>query len=66
MEDIINNNSDGTVQLIFEIAYGDLTYRDALYFTTDEYNSLSQTDIDNLKKTRYDAWISVIDPVNSN
>lgn len=66
MDDIINSYPDGSVQVIFEMPYGEMVYRDALYFTSDVYNTLTQTDIDNLKNDRFNAWISVIDPVNSN
>lgn len=66
MNDTINSYPDGSVQIIFEMTYGEMTYRDALYFTNDVYQTLSNSDIENLKNDRFNAWISVIDSVNSN
>lgn len=39
--------------------YGE--YQDALYFTEEEYKSLTQDDIDILKRTRRDNYVSTID-----
>ena len=62
MADEINFLGTEQVQVIFEIPYGDLVYRDALYFTSSEYSGLSQNDIDTLKTDRYNNWVSNITP----
>jgi hypothetical protein len=63
MADVINTSPDGSVQIIFEISYNDVVYRDALYFTSEEYSLLSSSDIDTMKQTRYNAWVQAITPV---
>lgn len=49
MEDIINTIGD-TVQIIFEFDYNSMKFKDALYFTESEYNTMTQTDIDAIKQ----------------
>jgi mono/diheme cytochrome c family protein len=44
MEDIINQ-IDGQVQIIFEKTDGDKTYRDALWFKQEEYDTLTPEQI---------------------
>jgi hypothetical protein len=55
MEDIIET----TVRIIFEKNDGTYTFRDALHFTQEEYASITQEDIENLKQARFDNWISI-------
>jgi hypothetical protein len=59
MEDIVNIIGN-SVQIIFEYEYNSVIFKDALYFTSDEYNSLSQIEIDTLKQERYQSWIDTI------
>lgn len=66
MEDEIITYGDGSIQLIFEFGYQDIFYRDALYFTGDEYSELSQSEIDSLKQERFDTWLTVTGAVNNN
>ncbi len=62
MADIVNIFGNTTVQIIFEKNDGDLSYRDALYFTLEEYEALSEQDIENIKDQRYNDWLVIITP----
>jgi len=59
MEDIINFIGN-SVQIIFEYEYNSVIFKDALYFTTPEYELLSQIEIEALKQARFQSWIDVI------
>jgi hypothetical protein len=37
-----------------------LEYTDALYFTEDEYATISRKEIDTLKKERFDKWTDAV------
>lgn len=62
MTDIINNFPDGTVQIIFEIQYGDVVFKDSLFLSSDQYSSMTENDIDLIKQDRYNNWITSITP----
>ena len=60
MEDIIETTDDGMIRIVFEKTDGINSYRDALYFTQEDYSLLVQSDIETLKQARFDNWISII------
>lgn len=59
MEDIINQ-VDGKVQVIFEKTDGTAVFRDALWFTQEEYDSTTPEQISTMQQERYDNWLAVI------
>lgn len=48
------------MKIDFEVQTEHGMYRDALYFTDEEYAALTEDDIEQLKQTRVDNWIAVI------
>ena len=59
MEDIINQ-IDGKVRVTFaKVDDQNVTYRDMLWFTQEVYDTLTQTDIDNMKQERFDNWVNL-------
>ena len=59
MEDIINQ-IDGKVRVTFaKVDDQNVTYRDMLWFTQEVYDTLTQTDIDNIKQERFDNWVNL-------
>lgn len=62
MEDIINQ-IDGKVQVIFEKSDSDRTFRDALWFKLEEYNTTSAATIDAMKQERFDNWLAMVNAV---
>lgn len=64
MTDIITILGD-QVQIIFEMEHEGLVYRDALYYPQTDYDSMDQSQIDSEKQARFDAWVSIITPVNT-
>jgi hypothetical protein len=68
MEDIINT-IDNKVQIIFErTSTTNLTFRDALWFTQEEYNALTPENILTLQQERFDNWEALVNspPTESN
>ena len=59
MNDIINI-SDGKVQVIFERTYNNSTFRDALWFTEQEYSALVPEQITAMQEERFNNWITFI------
>jgi len=59
MADIINQ-VDGQVQVIFEKGQGSQTYRDAIWMTQNEYDSVSTETLESIKQERYDNWLAVV------
>lgn len=59
MEDIINK-VDGKVQVIFEKTDGTNTFRDALWFSEEEYDSLTTQQISDMQQERYNNWYAII------
>jgi len=59
MADIINQ-VNGQVQVIFEKGQGSQTYRDAIWMTQNEYDSVSTETLESIKQERYDNWLAVI------
>lgn len=59
MEDIINN-VDGKVQVIFEKTDGTNTFRDALWFSEQEYAALTKKQIADMQQERYNNWYAII------
>jgi hypothetical protein len=59
MEDIINQ-VDGKVQVIYEKTDGTSVYRDALWFTQEEYDATTPEQISTMQQERYDNWLAVI------
>ena len=59
MEDIINQ-VDGKVQIIFEKTDGTAVFRDALWFTQEEYDITTPEQIATMQQERYDNWLAVI------
>ena len=49
------------VQVIFTSNTKHGEYRDALYFTEEEYSALTQEQIDAMKQARADAWVDFRD-----
>jgi UDP-N-acetylglucosamine pyrophosphorylase len=49
------------VQIIFSIETKYGTYNDALYFLFNDYNNMSQKDIDFAKQARADAWVAYVE-----
>jgi uncharacterized HAD superfamily protein len=59
VEDIINQ-IDGKVRVTFaKVDDQNVTYRDMLWFTQEVYDTLTQTDIDNIKQERFDNWVNL-------
>ena len=59
MDDIINQ-IDGNVQVIFQITPDvGYPYRDALWFTQEVYDTLTQVEIDAMKQERFDNWVNL-------
>lgn len=59
MEDIINQ-VDGKVQVIYEKTDGTSVYRDALWFSQEEYDATTPEQISTMQQERYDNWLAVI------
>ena len=53
-------NEDGKVRIIFEKEFDHGMFRDALYFTQEEYALLSEVEIETLKQQRYDNWVAIV------
>lgn len=62
MEDQINTLGD-TIQIIFEFDYNGVPFRDALYIPQDEYQNMTQDQIDTLKNGRFQSWIDAVNGV---
>ena len=59
MEDIINQ-INGKVRVTFaKVDDQNVTYRDMLWFSQEVYDTLTQTDIDNMKQERFDNWVNL-------
>jgi hypothetical protein len=64
MSDTINE-ANGKVQIIFEYVdtgNTNLSYRDALWFTSNQYSTITQSDIDTMKQERINNWLSIVNP----
>jgi hypothetical protein len=59
MTDIINTQN-GKVQVIFEKTDGTRLYRDALWFSTEEYNVTTPEQIAAMQTERFDNWLAII------
>ena len=60
MEDIINT-IDNKVQIIFErTSITNMTFRDALWFTQEEYDALTPENILTLQQERFDNWEALV------
>lgn len=59
MDDIININ-DGKVQVIFERTYDNQVFRDALWFTQQEYSATTSEQITTMQDQRLNNWITFI------
>ena len=59
MEDIINRQ-DGKVQVIFERTDGERSYRDALWFSEEEYVATTPDQITAMQEERYNNWLTII------
>ena len=59
MEDIVNQ-IDGKIQVIFEKSDGDRTYRDALWFSQEEYDILTPEQISTMQQERFDNWLAIV------
>lgn len=60
MENIVNQ-IDGQVQVIFERTNNEgLLFRDALWFSQEEYDSTTAEQILQLQEDRYNNWLAVI------
>ena len=60
MEDIINT-IDNKVQIIFErTSITNMTFRDALWFTQEEYDALTPENILTLQQQRFDNWEALV------
>ena len=61
---IIDETTDiteqGTVRIIFEKEYEHGIFRDALYFSQEDYALLSEIEIEALKQQRYDNWVAIV------
>lgn len=54
------------ITIDFEKEYNGLKYKDALILTEEQFNSMTEQDIENLKQERFDNWVSIITapPIN--
>jgi hypothetical protein len=59
MDDIINK-TDGKVQIIFEKTGDKGSYRDALWFSEEDYDKLTPTEISNMQDERYSNWYAIV------
>jgi hypothetical protein len=59
MEDIINK-IDSRVQIIFEKTDGTNKFRDALWFSEEEYEMLTPQQIADMQQERYNNWYAII------
>ena len=51
---------NGRVKINFTKSNETYSFSDALYFSQEKYNQLSEQDIENLKQQRFDNWYKVI------
>jgi hypothetical protein len=60
VNDIINQ-IDGNVQVIFEIIPDvGYPYRDALWFTQEVYDTITQEEINTMKQQRFDNYLAML------
>ena len=59
MDDIINR-ANGKVQVIFEKTGDSGSFRDALWFTDEEYANTTSDQVSSLQQQRYDNWLAVV------
>jgi hypothetical protein len=59
MDDIVNK-ADGKVQVIFEKTGDRGSFRDALWFSDEEYENTTSDQILSLQQQRYENWLAVI------
>ena len=60
MIDITETTEDGMIRIIFDKTDGTNKYRDALYFTQENYNTVTPEQIEAMKQERFDNWLAVI------
>ena len=60
MEDTIEFLDQGMVRIVFEKTNGTNNYRDALYFTQENYDATTPEQIEAMKQERFDNWVAVI------
>lgn len=48
------------IQVQFRKTYNGMDYNDALYFTQEEYNSITADEIESMKTQRFEAWKTAI------
>lgn len=58
--DNIVNKADGKVQVIFEKTGNSGSFRDALWFSDEEYENTTSDQILSLQQQRYENWLAVI------
>jgi len=51
---------DGQVKINFTKSNETYSFSDALHFTKQEYETLTEQDIENLKQKRFDNWYAII------
>ena len=51
---------DGRVKINFTKSNEKYSFSDALHFTQQEYDSLTEEEIENLKQQRFDKWYAII------
>ncbi len=59
MDDIINK-VDGQVQIIFEKTGDKGSYRDALWFSEEDYDKLTPNEISDMQGERYNNWYAIV------
>ena len=59
---ITYDNDTGMVSDVFEIPHGDLIYKDAIVMPTEEYDAMTQDQVEAVKQARFNQWLSVIAP----
>jgi hypothetical protein len=59
MEDIINRQEE-KVQIIFERTHNNLIFRDALWFSDQEYAAITVEEILAMQEERFNNWITFI------
>lgn len=62
MEDIIETTEEGVVRIIFEKSQDQLTYRDALYYSQEDYGNIDQATIEAEKDRRFANWLAIVSP----
>jgi predicted amino acid-binding ACT domain protein len=56
----INTLEDGRIQINFTKTSNNYSFSDALYFTQEEYEALTEVEIKDMMQKRFDNWFTII------